>query len=362
MEGTSTGDEPERFTPRRLGRSAWMLRSYEHVRGALADPQRFSSNVRGADNEVFRSSPLVFDDPPRHTVLRRLVTRAFTPRRIADAEPWIRQLSSRLLDGFGSAPVDFIEQYADPLPVLVIARMLGVPEERHREFKQWSNDRAYVVYHSRSGRTPALEAAEAGCRAQEQFLLDLATARRRDPGDDLVSALATAEVDGDRLEIEDVAGTCSVLLSAGNLTTTRLLGNVVGDLAADPELWRLLRADRTRIDAEIERSLRVDSPVQTPIRRTTVDVDVDGTVIPAGAFVTMGVGVANHDPDGLDQPHLAFGHGIHYCLGAALARLEAAITLDLMADRFSSLALAETPVRETGAAHRGYSRLVLLVS
>jgi cytochrome P450 len=339
-----------------------MLRSYDHVRAALGDPQTFSSNVRGADNEVFRSSPLVFDDPPRHTVLRRLVTRAFTPRRIADAEPWIRELAEQLLDGFGPAPVDFIEEYADPLPVMVIARMLGVPDERHREFKQWSNDRAYVTYHTRGGRTPELEAAEAGCRAQEQFLLDLAAARRRRPGDDLVSALATAEVDGDRLEIEDVAGTCSVLLSAGNLTTTRLLGNVVGDLAADPASWAALRADRGRIDGEIERSLRVDSPVQTPIRRTTVDVDLEGAHIPAGTFVTMGVGVANHDPRGADQPHLAFGHGIHYCLGAALARLEASVTLRTMADRFAGLALAEPPVREDSRAHRGYARLVLTAS
>jgi cytochrome P450 len=308
---------------------------------------------------VFRSSPLVFDDPPRHTALRRLVSRAFTPSRVAATEPWIRELAHELLDRGDPAAIEFVEGYADPLPVLVIARMLGVPAERHREFKQWSNDRAYVTYHSRGERTPALEAAEAGCRAQEQFLMDLAIERRAAPEDDLVSALATAEVDGERLELEDVAGTCSVLLSAGNLTTTRLLGNVVADLAADPATWSRVRDDADERAAAIERSLRADSPVQTPIRRTAVDVELGGTVIPAGHFVTIGIGAANRDPDRLDQPHLTFGHGIHYCLGAALARLEATVTLEVLAGRARTLSLVEPPEREVGLAHRGHARLVV---
>jgi cytochrome P450 len=342
-----------------VSRSSWILLSYDHVRRALADPDRFSSNVRASDNPVFRNSPLVFDDPPRHTMLRRLVTRAFTPNRVAMAEPWIRELVHELLDACDPDRVDIVEQFADPLPVLVIARLLGIPPERHREFKQWSNDRAYVTYHSRGDRTPQLEAAEAGCRAQETYLLALAEDRRAAPGDDLISALATAEVDGDRLELDDVAGTCSVLLSAGNLTTTRLLSNVIGDLAADPRAWAALRGDRDLIAATIEDSLRRDSPVQTPIRRTTEDVDLDGTVIPAGAFVTIGIGAANRDTDRIDQPHLAFGHGIHYCLGAALARLEASVALDVLADRAPSLALVEPPEREVGLAHRGYARLIV---
>jgi cytochrome P450 len=346
-------------SPLRVGRSSWILLSYDHVRAALGDPARFSSDVRASDNPVFRNSPLVFDDPPRHTTLRRLVSRAFTPNRIATAEPWIRELANELLDDCDPAQLEFVQAVADPLPVQVIARMLGVPPERHREFKRWSNDRAYVTYHSRGARTPELEAAEDGCRAQEEYLLALAEARRAAPADDLVSALATAEVDGERLEIEDVAGTCSVLLSAGNLTTTRLLGNVVADLAADPTAWAEVRRDHTRIADVVEQSLRRDSPVQTPIRRTTEDVELGGTVIPAGQFVTIGIGAANRDPDRLDQPHLAFGHGIHYCLGAALARLEATVTIEVLAARAASLTLLEPPVREVGLAHRGHARLLL---
>jgi cytochrome P450 len=353
-------DQLRAQSPLRMGRSSWILLSYDHVRAALADPERFSSDVRASDNPVFRNSPLVFDDPPRHTMLRRLVTRAFTPSRIAATEPWIRDLAHELLDATApDAAFDFVAAYADPLPVKVIARLLGVPESRHREFKQWSNDRAYVTYHSRGEHTPALAAAEEGVLAQQQYLLDLAAARRNAPEDDLVSALAAAEVDGERLSLDDVAGTCSVLLSAGNLTTTRLLGNVVADLAADAAAWARVRVDPTeRVDA-VERSLRVDSPVQTPIRRTAVDVELGGTVIPAGQFVTIGIGAANRDPARLDQPHLAFGHGIHYCLGAALARLEATVTLEVLGARTRALTLAAPPEREVGLAHRGHTRLLL---
>ena len=346
-------------SPLRVGGKSWILLSYDHVRGALADPARFSSNVRASDNPVFRNSPLVFDDPPRHTALRRLVTRAFTPSRVAATEPWLRALAHELLEACDTDSFDFVADYADPLPVQVIARMLGVPPERHRQFMQWSNDRAYVTYHSRGERTAELESAEAGCRQQEQYLFDLATERKASPRDDLISALASAEVDGEQLDLADVAGTCSVLLSAGNLTTTRLLGNVVADLAGQTDAWEQLRRDPASGAAIVEASLRRDSPVQTPIRRTTEDVDVDGTVIPAGQFVTIGIGAANRDPAGLDQPHLAFGHGIHYCLGAALARLEATVTLDVLASRYHSLAIVEPPVREVGLAHRGYERLVL---
>lgn len=344
---------------RRLGERSWILLSYDLVRAALGDPARFSSDVRASDNPVFRNSPLVFDDPPRHTMLRRLVTGAFTPRRVADAEPWIRSLVEALLDDLEPGPSEFVSGFADPLPMQVIARMLGVPPDRHREFKQWSNDRAYVTYNASGPRTPELEAAEAGCRAQEEYLTQLAVERRADPGDDLVSALATTEVDGQRLDIDEVAGVCGVLLSAGNLTTTRLLGNVVADLAADPAAWQAVRDDPARIEGEIERSLRVDSPVQTPIRRTTVDVPIGDTVIPAGHFVTIGIGAANRDPTALDQPHLAFGHGIHYCLGAALARLEASVTLRTMASRYRAITLAEPPVRDDSPAHRGHKRLVV---
>lgn len=342
-------------------RSAILLR-HDHVRAALGDPERFSSNVRDSDNPAFRHSPLVFDDPPQHTHVRRVLAKAFTPRRIAEAEPWVRDLARDCVASMRSVladadAVDLVEHLADPLPVRAIATMLGISTDRHRDFKRWSNDRSYVVYNFRGPRTPELDAAVAGVQAQHDFFVEVVRERTANPGDDLVSALVHAEVDGDRLEPDEVAGVCSVLLSAGNLTTTRLLGSLFARLAADGAEWARVRADATARDAVIEDVLRRESPVQTPIRVTTCDVELGGKVIPKGTFVTIGIGAANRDPDALDQPHLAFGHGIHYCMGAALARLEAQVAIDVLGAAAPGLRLAGEPRAEVGMSHRGYAAL-----
>lgn len=345
-------------------RSAILLR-HDHVRAALADPERFSSNVRDSDNPAFRHSPLVFDDPPQHTHVRRVLAKAFTPRRIAEAEPWVRDLARECVASMRAAardtggPADFVEHFADPLPVRAIATMLGISTERHRDFKRWALDRSHVVYNFRGPRTPELETAMAGVQAQHDFFVDVVHERLAHPGDDLVSALVHAEVDGDRLDVDEVAGVCSVLLSAGNLTTTRLLGSLFARLAADADEWARVRTDPAARDAVIEDVLRRESPVQTPIRVTTCDVELEGKVIPKGTFVTIGIGAANRDPDALDQPHLAFGHGIHYCMGAALARLEAQVAVEVLGADAPGLRLGGAPRAEVGMSHRGYLALPL---
>jgi cytochrome P450 len=366
-------DELRDQSPLQVGSRSWILLSYDHVKAALSDPQRFSSDVRASDNAVFRNSPLVFDDPPRHTRLRRLVAKAFTPRRVADAEPWVRALAVELwtalekAEAGEGAPADFVSGYAEILPVHVIAHLLGVPSEQHRQFRKWSNDRAFVTYKSRGPRTPELLAAEAGCLAQDEFFAEITRARRANPTNDLVSALVTAEVDGERLDDADVVGTCSVLLSAGNLTTTRLLGSLVARLVAEPQWFGHLDAHRDQRDAFVEEMLRLESPVQTPIRRTLVDVELGGRIIAAGAFVTIGIGAANNDPASYATPraflpdarggeptHLAFGHGIHYCVGAALARLEARLSLDVLLERYSRVEPAGGVEADVaGLGHRG---------
>ena len=354
--------------PVQVGSKSWVLLRYDHVRVALADPEQFSSNVRDSENPAFRHSPLVFDDPPQHTHVRRVLAKTFTPRRIAEAEPWVRALAHECIDSMlaleatRGEPTDFVEHFADPLPVRVIATMLGISTERHRDFKRWSNDRSYVVYNFRGSSTPALERAIEGVAAQHEFFVEVARQRLDDPGDDLISALLHTEVDGDRLATDEVAGVCSVLLSAGNLTTTRLLGSLVARLAADQAEWAQVRGDAAARDRFVEQVLRVDSPVQTPIRKTTTDIVMSGKTIPKGTFVTIGLGAANRDDAGADLPHLAFGHGIHYCIGAALARLEASVSLEVLAARAPRFRLDGAAVPEAGMSHRGYAVLPLRLS
>lgn len=364
-------DELRPYSPVRLGSRSWLVLDHEQVRAVLGDPVRFSSNVRASDNPVFRDSPLVFDDPPRHTQLRGLINKAFTPRRVASTEPWVRTATVDLLAAAEPGPIELVAALADPLPVLVIATMLGIPVDEHHRFKQWSNDRAYVVYHSRADgpKSPELLAAEAGCQALTDWFVELAAQRRSEPGDDLISALATAEIDGEGLAIEEVAGVCSVLLTAGNLTTTRLLSNLGVAVAGDAALQQQLRDNPETAAVLVEESLRLDSPVQMPIRVTTTDVELGGATIPAGQFVSVGVGAANRDAAvhadphrrslDRDQPHLAFGHGIHFCLGAALARLEATTALSVLVERYERLSLAEPPEPEPELAHSGHRRVVV---
>lgn len=362
-------DELRPDCPLQIGRRTWVVLSHDHARRVLGDPGTFSSDVRDLGNPVYRDSPLVFDDPPRHTALRRLVTVALTPRRVSELEPWIRSTAAGLIEGLVPGPTDFVATVADPLPVLVIARLLGVPAEEHRQLKQWSDDRGYVTYHGGrdAPRTPELEAAEAGCEAMYARFRELLAERRRAPRDDLLTALSSAEVDGTRLSEREVVGIASVLLTAGNLTTTRLLSNLAHLLATNPELRARASADPAVVPAIVEESLRRDSPLQFPVRRAATDAPLGSATIPAGHTVMVGIGPANRDPAAHHEPdrvvldraegHLAFGHGIHFCAGAALARLEARVTVELLTRNGLQLALAADPVPEAAIAHCGFERL-----
>jgi cytochrome P450 len=357
--------------PVRVGPTRWALLDHKDVRAALGDPGTFSSDLSSQDNPVFANSPLIFDDPPQHTRIRRLVGQAFTARQVALVSPWLSTLAATLFDAVGAGPVDVIGEYCDPFPTRAIARLLGVPSAAHGLLKQWSLDRTFVAYHGNrdARRTPALDAAERGCAELAAYLLDLVAERRARPQEDLLSALAAAEVEGTTLTDDEIAALGGVLLSAGNVTTTRLLGSLFHLLASSTDLMQRLRDDRASIAPVVEEVLRLESPVQFPARVTTRDVELSGTTIPAGHFVMVGLGSANHDgvyspdPDclrpGARPPHLAFGYGIHFCAGAALAREEAAITLHEILDRYDRIELATAPVREEGLAHRGYAQLVV---
>ena len=313
-------------------REFYPLMKFRHVYDALKDPVTFSSKT-----EI--GLVLISDDPPRHTKLRLLVNKVFTARRVAEAEPWITAISTDLLERMGTGEVDVVDGYTMPLPVKVIATFLGVPPEDYRRFKEWSDK--FIGENEPNDQMAMFE--------MFQYLGALVIERRANPKDDLISQIVQSEIDGEKLSDSEAVGFIVLLLVAGNETTTNLMSNMLAILADRPELWARLRADRSLVERMIEETLRYESPVQLLLRQTTRDVEIDGTLIPAQSRVGIYFGAANRDPEEFPNPdefqidrdfdqHLAFGYGIHFCLGSQLARTEARITLNGMLDRFATIA------------------------
>jgi len=331
----------------------WMLLKYEQVNSALRDPATFSSEQPNAGS-VSPKLVMISDDPPRHDLLRKLINKAFTARRISELLPWIKDVAGQLLGEIpAGASVDAVSAFTMPLPVQVIARMLGIPGEAQADFRRWSD--ALVAF---NGGTFTVEERVRNGMEMLDYFRKTASARREKSGNDLISAVVEAEVDGKRLEEWEVLGFCVLLLVAGNETTTNLMSNMLNILVDRPDLWRRLRQDRTLVESAIEETLRYDSPVQMLTRRVTRDIEIDGRAIHEGEQVAVSYGAANRDPAMFPEPdtfllerensrHLGFGAGTHYCLGAPLARMEATIMLNAMLDRFSSLARGdEAPQRQ----------------
>jgi cytochrome P450 len=307
-------------------------------------------------------------DPPDHTRLRRLVSGAFSPRVIAGLEPWIRDITGRLLTAADAgAGFDLIDALAFPLPIAVICQLLGVPAEDQAKFRAWGHDVATTLdLHS----APTVEGrSRASELALTAYLRDLLGKRRANPDDSLLSALVAVEEEGDRLSSGELVSTALLLLVAGFETTVNLIGNGTVALLGEQERWQQLRAEPALVPVAVEELLRYDSPVQMTSRIATEDVDVDGVVIPAGAPIIVVIGGANRDPDAFDEPdrlridrpdasrHLSFSLGIHHCLGAALARLEARIAIEELTRRYPALEIAGTPVRRPLLVLRGYEKV-----
>ena len=324
---------------------------------------------------MFANSPLIFDDPPQHTRIRKLVGQAFTARQVALVSPWLSTLAATLFDAMGSGPVDVISEYCDPFPTRAIARLLGVPSGVPWSPQAVVPGQDLCGVPRGSGRPPDPRARRGRawmCRVSRRTSSTWWPSA--EPGRKKISSRRWRRPrrKGPRLADEEIAALGGVLLSAGNVTTTRLLGNLFHLLGTSADLMHRLHGDRALIAPVVEEVLRLESPVQFPARVTTRDVELSGTTIPAGHFVMVGLGSANHDgvyspdPDclrpGERPPHLAFGYGIHFCAGAALARQEAAITLHAILDRYDRVELAAAPVREEGLAHRGYAQLVVRMS
>jgi cytochrome P450 len=330
----------------------WNVFRYDDVQAILLDHETFSSNLSGqipvGQDDAIQASMIALD-PPRHNRLRSLVNKAFTRKAIGDLAPRISAITTDLLDKVvGAGQMDVVRDLAYPLPVTVIAEMLGVPPDDRDRFKRWTD--AIV------GEPEAFRDAPDAERQLGEYFVQIVDQRRRQPRNDLISALLLAEVDGERLSMVELLGFCVLLLVAGNETTTNLIGNAVLCFAENPDVPKQLRETPSLLPMTIEEVLRYRSPVQAlPNRVATRDVEVAGQQIKRGQQVVFWLGSANRDEakfpnaerfimDRTPNPHLAFGAGVHFCLGAPLARLEARIALAALLERCPNLEVDESGV------------------
>ncbi|MGR6921940.1 cytochrome P450 [[Actinomadura] parvosata] len=340
----------------------WNVYGYPELHEVLGDPVTFSSDTMRVVPQAMLPSKDDFSldgfitqiDPPEHGKLRKLVSSAFTRKVVADLEPRIAALTHELLDAARDRErFELVADLAYPLPVIVIAELLGIPSSDRALFKQWADalfqrDAKFSVSRPEEERQAEMAVVMKPWKEMTAYLSGHAAERRRQPRADLLTKLVEAEVDGERLPDGQVVNFAIVLLIAGHITTTMLLGNTVLCLDAHPEEQDLARADRSSIPAVIEESLRLFTPFAALGRATTREVELGGVTIPADQLVMCWVAAANRDPrqfrdpETFDprrdpNPHLAFGRGIHFCLGAPLARLEGRVALDILLDRFERL-------------------------
>ncbi|MFI2190367.1 cytochrome P450 [Streptomyces sioyaensis] len=340
------------------GSPAWLVTRYDDVRSALADP-RLSLDRRHAGPGGYRgfALPPALDanllnmDPPDHTRVRRLVVKAFTPGRVETLRVPVRRVAEELLDAMAErGRADLIADYAGPLPITVICDLLGIPQRDRRDFLAWS-DALITPDPSRP------EGMKQAIGAMLEFYTGLIAAKRAEPGDDLLSDLIAVRDDApaadgsDRLTEDELTSLAFLILFAGYENTVHLIGNAVLALLDHPDLLRQLQQNPAELPTAVEEFLRYDGPGPLAIRRFPLqDVEIGGVRIPAGDSVLLSIASANRDParfpapDALDRGrdlsgHLAMGHGIHYCLGAPLARMEAVTALEALLGRFPELRL-----------------------
>lgn len=367
--------------------TAWALFSYDQVFQAARDSATFSSRDPLQEASSAPSLMLVNTDPPQHEVERKLVSQAFSPRRVKRLEAWLTELVPRLLADLDEASrggtVEVME-FAAEIPTRAMVRLLGLPDGDHVRFRRWanafmlsssltpqeriaSNEEMVAAFAARlAERTEHLANEGAGCPSSQDV----------EDAEDLISALLRAEVDGQRLTPEEIVRFCVTLVVAGSETTTFLIGNLLHALAREPQVQNRVRADRTLLNILVEETMRLDGPPQRLFRIATRDVEIDGKMIRAGDWVALFFGSANRDPAVFPDPgrldidrlnirqQLSLGHGLHFCLGAALARLEVMSVLNAVLDRYPTITLTDDPGTKQTASllTHAYVRLPLHLS
>jgi len=342
---------------------SWILTRYDDIVAVLAD-SRFSADRRQAQNryaqqaqkiaEEFgafgRTQTMLTSDPPLHTRLRKLVSKAFTPRMVDGLLPRIQEIVDERLDAVQEAGrMEIIQDLAYPLPVIVIAEMLGIPPRDRDQFKLWS-DEIILTLNGPFTSPDMLERARKSAHEMTEYFRGVVEERGKEPGNDLISGLIAAEEQGQILSEDEMLTTAMLLLVAGNETTTNLIGNGMLALLRNPDQLRKLRDDPSLIQTAIEELLRYDGPVQATGRVATEDMEIDGHPVKKGQVAFCVLGAANRDPAKFENPdqldvtrhpneHVAFGDGIHFCLGAPLARAEGQIALRTLLKRFPDLSL-----------------------
>ena len=354
----------------------WVLTRYEDCRSALRDPRMGNpepgdevptiagNTVRNPDEE----RTFLFLNPPDHTRLRSLVSRAFTPRRVEGLRDSVEAMTSELLDPLAAAGGgDLIDQLAFPLPANVISELVGVPRADRYWLRPLVSDLAGTLEPNRSPED--MERAGVSGAKVSAYFDELIDRRRAEPSKDLLSALIAASDGEDRLTQSEIGLTLSLIYAAGFETTTNLIGNMVHTLMRHPDQLARLRADRSLVPGTVDEVLRYQPPVQVDARYTFEDVEIGGHAIAKGSMVLTLLGAANRDPTVIDDPErfdisrqeaplLSFGSGIHYCLGASLARLEGQVVLSGLLDRFETWTpLEDDPPWKDRLTLRGLSRL-----
>ncbi len=342
---------------------AWALTRYEDVDMVLRDHRRFLKDDETRDE--YRS--MLYSNPPDHTRLRSLVSKAFTPRAVAELQPRIQRMVDEMLDDLqGRDRFDLMEGFAFPLPVTVIAEMLGVPPDDMDRFEGWSNDISLSIEPVLTDEQ--VQRIQTATEELFEYFEGIMDQRRAVPQDDMITALMNAEQEGDKLTHEELLETLMLLLVAGNETTRNLIGNGTLALLRNQDQLQRLRDNPDMLDSAINEMLRYDSPVQIDGRIVREEVEIDGNLIRPGQGVICAIGAANRDPAVFASPntfdigrreksHISFGRGIHHCLGAPLAMLEGRIAFSALLDRFPSMRLVAEPEFRDQVVLRGVEEL-----